>query len=109
MSKVFYDRLIVIEEITAVLDSRGLTVEERQEVLSLTDQTLHHHVLDVILTHLPKEHHESFLSRFHQAPHDETLLTFLKEKVTVDIEKEITDEAQKVKKEIIDLIQKTGH
>ncbi len=108
MGKIFYDHLIVIEEITAVLDSRGLTVKERQEILSLTDQTLHHHVLNVILTHLPREHHKSFLTRFHQAPHDETLLTFLKEKVTVDIEKEIVNEAQKVKKEIIALIGETG-
>ncbi len=107
MSKIFYDHLIVIEEITTVLDGKSITAEARQEVLSYADQTLHHHVLDVILTHLPKEHHETFLTRFHQAPHDESLLTFLKEKITVDIEKEILSEVQKVKKEIVALIEKT--
>ncbi len=108
MSKIFYDHLIVIEEITAVLDNHSIVAEKRQEVLTIADQTMHHHVLDVILTNLPKEHHEAFLTRFHRAPHDEGLLSFLKEKTAVDIEKEIVNEAQKVRKEIIALIEKAN-
>ncbi|KKU95176.1 MAG: hypothetical protein UY27_C0025G0008 [Candidatus Gottesmanbacteria bacterium GW2011_GWA1_48_13] len=55
MAQLFYDHLIVIEEITAVLDEHTLTKEERAELLRLIDQTLHHEILDTIFTHLPKE------------------------------------------------------
>jgi len=33
------------------------------QTLEVIDETVYHHVLDIILTHLPKEHHKSFLER----------------------------------------------
>ncbi len=107
MSKVFYDHLIKIEEVIAELDNQEIEVEEKEELVGLIDQTLHHHTLQVILDHLPKEHHETFLSRFHQAPHDPGLLVFIKEKVTVNIEEVICTEACCAKKEILAEIKKS--
>jgi len=107
MSKIFYDHLIIIEEITLVLDKHNLNIKERQEILNYVDQSMHHHILDTILTHLPKHHHEQFLSKFHAAPHDTKLIEFIKEKVNIDIEKEILKVANKVKKEVIKLIKKS--
>ena len=107
MSKIFYDHLIIIEEITLVLDKHNLNIKERQEILNYVDQSMHHHILDTILTHLPKHHHEQFLSKFHAVPHDTKLIEFIKEKVNIDIEKEILKVANKVKKEVIKLIKKS--
>ena len=107
MAKIFYDHLVVIDEVTTLLDS--LDTESRNEIISLIDQTLHHHILDTILTHLPKEHHETFLERFHKAPHDPELLVFLKEYAVVDIEKAISEKAKKVKKSLLSEIKKSKH
>ncbi len=107
MAKIFYDHLIVIEELIVELDS--LDAENRQRILSLVDETLHHHVLDTILTHLPKVHHEIFLERYYKDPSDPDLLTFLKQKSTVDIEKLIAEKAKKVKKDIHATISKSKH
>lgn len=107
MAQLFYDHLIVIEEVIAVLDEHRLTKEERTELLDLIDQTLHHEILDTIFTHLPKEKHELFLTRFHQAPHDPKLLEFLQEETNIDIEKEILKTANKVKRQALSAIKKS--
>ncbi len=107
MSKIFYDHLIFFEEITAELDNYQISVEERREISSLADETMHHRILNVILKNLPKEKHEAFVRRLHQAPHDRNLLEDLK-KDAADIEKKITAEAKKVRKEIIAEIKKAA-
>ena len=106
MAQLFYDHLIVIEEVVAVLDEHTLTRQERTELLQFIDEALHHEILDVILTHLPKEKHEIFLTRFHMAPHDAKLLEFLQEATSVDIEKEILKTANKVKRLALSSIKK---
>ena len=106
MAQLFYDHLIVIEEVIAVLNEHNLTKEERAELLRLIDQTLHHEILDTIFTHLPKEHHETFLTRFHIAPHDAKLLEFLQEATSVDIEGEIFKTANRVKRHALSTIAK---
>ncbi len=105
--KIFYDHLINLEELIVELDGHEIAVEEREELIGLMDQTMHHQILEAILDHLPKEHHEDFLSRFHQAPHSPDLLVFIKERVTVDIESVIKDRAGKAKKEILREIKKS--
>lgn len=107
MAKIFYDHLLAIDELVVELDS--LDAINRQEVISLMDETLHHHVLDTILTHLPQEHHTAFLERFHKAPHDPELLVFLKQYIVVDIENEIRKKAQKVKKDLLSAVKKSKH
>jgi len=106
MAKIFYDHLIKIEEVTVELDNYELTLEEREEFISLIDETLHNHTLNVILSHLPQQHHENFLSMFHKEPHKPELLDFLKKETLVDIEEKIRGEAEIVKKEILAEIKK---
>lgn len=105
--KVFYDHLVIREEITEELDRYELTIDEREEIVRLVDETLHHHVLDVILTHLPKEKHQKFLAEFHKAPHDPKLLEDLKNDFS-DIEEKISDEAKRIKKELLAEIKRTA-
>lgn len=107
MAKIFYDHLIVFEELIAELNS--LDNESKQEIIGLMDETLHHHILDTILTHLPKEHHGEFLERFHKAPHDPELLLFLKQYAVVDIEEKIKEKAKKVKRGLLSELKKSKH
>lgn len=101
MTKVFYDHLVVIEDIEVEISKHEIETTARAEIMAIVDETLHHHVLTVIFDHLPKEHHERFLTRFAKAPHDETLLSFLKEHTATDMEKVIRDYARKIKREIL--------
>ncbi len=105
MSKVFYDHLIVIEEITAVFDLHGIPPTEQRELIQLIDKTMHHEILHIILKYLPEHHHEKFLTRFHAAPHDTSLMTYLQDRVPIDIEKEILKAANSVKKKVIKEIE----
>lgn len=100
MNKIFYDHLIYREEVIAAIDKHKIAVEEREELVQLADETLHHHVLDVILSNLPQEKHEEFLVKFHNTPFDEKLLDYLKKEIA-DIEEKIATEAKKVKSELL--------
>ena len=101
MSKIFYDHLVIREEITVELDKCNLAREEKEELIQLVDETLHHHIFNALLTHLPKEKHREFLEKFHKAPHDESLLEYIK-----DFEQEIIKEAQKIKGDLLSEIKR---
>lgn len=92
MNKIFYDHLVGIDEITALVDG---------DLVDLIDNTMHHHILDEILTHLPVEHHKMFLERLAHAPHDPELLIFIQKITVIDIEKAIKKRAKAVKKELL--------
>ena len=96
MSKIFYDHLVGIDEITVLVDS---------DLALVIDNTMHHHILDEILTHLPVEHHKSFLEKLSHAPHDPGLLIFIQEVTVIDIEKAIKNRAKAVKKELLHTIR----
>lgn len=104
MATLFYDHLLVIEDIVFVLDSYHLTVQEKKELMSLIDETLNHHILDVILKKLPKKHHKEFLSQLSKIPHSPELLQFLKQHARGDIEKQIIITSNNVKKLLIQTI-----
>lgn len=108
MSKIFYDHLIGLEEISLELKGYSLQAEEYEELVKIADETLHHHVLNVILTHLPKEKHRFFLETFYTTPHDKKLLDFLKKEATPEIESKIIAEAKKVKDEILSEIRRAS-
>ncbi len=108
MSKVFYDHLIKIEEIVLELDNYELSYEEKDEFINLIDGTLHHHTLQVILDLLPPQHHQNFLDQFYQSPHDQKLITYLKEKINDEVEKKIQEKAIEIKKEILLEIKKSS-
>lgn len=96
----FYRKLIKIDELKNLLENKGLALEEKEELLILTKDILHHRVIETVLTHLPEEHHQEFLTTFAEKPHDKGILGFLKEKVE-DIEEKIVQVIEKVKAEIL--------
>lgn len=105
MSKLFYDHLIVFEEIEKVIKKTSSTKEEKEELWILVDEVINHKVMEKILDKLPKEHHVEFLELFHKCPHDEiTIFGYLKEKTGKDIETVLKKELSEISKELLETI-----
>ena len=92
MAKIFYDHLIVYEEVEKGIDKVAKSQEERDELWQIVDELVHHRALGFILARLPRAHHEEFLEKFHQAPYDEGLLDCLKEKIGENLEELLREE-----------------
>jgi hypothetical protein len=107
MSKLFFDHLVIREEIDIEFSRFNLSAEERAELVEIVDQTLTNHVLNVVLNHLPKDKHSDFVSRFHAAPHDIGLLDYLKIHAHPQIDEEIKKHAAKIKKDILAEVKKS--
>lgn len=106
MANVFYDHLIDWQKIDSALISMDLSKEERLEVLELLEESLHTEVLIVICTHIPKERHEEFIEKFHEAPHHPSHLTYLQTHGTADIEAQIRLRTLEVIEEFLELLDR---
>lgn len=107
MSKIFYDHLVVRQDVISQLDAYAMDAEEKEELVKLIDEHLHHQILNVILNHLPKDKHERFITHLTRAPHDPALLDYLKTHIAIDIETEIKSHAAKVKADLLSEIHKS--
>ncbi len=92
MSKIYYDHLIVLDEVEAEIKKAAKSPEEKEELWKVVDEMVHHRVMGVVLDKLPRELHEEFLDKFHKGPHDENLLTYLQEKIGENVEELIRRE-----------------
>ncbi len=101
MKKLFYDHLVIIEEVVALFDERNIPKDEQAELLEIIDRTMHQEILATIFANLPRKHHETFLIHFHTIPEDKKILEFLKERITTDIEKQILKTANAVKAKVL--------
>ena len=106
MSKLYYDHLIVLDEVEAVIKRAAKTQEEKEELWKVVDETLHHRVMGKVLDKLPREHHEEFLHKFHATPHDENLLTYLQEKIGENVEELIRQEIGNLAYELLQDLKK---
>ena len=105
MSKIFWDRLIVFEEVEAEIKKVAKTPEEKEDLWKEIDEIIHHKLMGCVLEKLPRKHHHDFLEKFEQAPQDEGLFKFLAEKVGEDIEDFLKLEMNKLKTELLQLIK----
>jgi predicted metallo-beta-lactamase superfamily hydrolase len=101
MSKIFYDHLVVLEEVRVEIDKLVHEKEEKEELWNIIDELMHHRIFDLILSKLHFDHHSEFLKKLYEAPYNDDLLTYLKEKVEEDVEAIIINEVNKIKKEIL--------
>ena len=92
MSKIFYDHLIVYEQIEVVINQVSQSPEEKQDLWQIIDEMIHHKVLDFLLSKLPKDSHREFMDKFLSAPHDEDLFNYLNQKIGTDVEKLVKEE-----------------
>lgn len=106
MSKIFYDHLIILEEVELEFDNLKLDKEERRELEHLIEETIHHRVMDRILTKLPRQHHEEFLEKFAKTPHNPNLIHYLDHKIKESVEEHIADEMKNLKKELLAELRK---
>lgn len=102
MSKLWYDHLIVLDEVEIEINNLELEQDEKEELHNLIEETLHHRVLSRVLEVLPREHHEGFLKEFKKRPHDGALIDYINERIDDQVEKHISGEISKLKEELLD-------
>jgi hypothetical protein len=105
MSKLYYDHLLVLDEVEAEIKKSAKSLEEKEELWAVVDEMVHHRVMGCVLDRLPKEHHQEFLEKFHKAPHDENILAYLKEKIGENIEEIIRQEVGNLAYELLNEIR----
>lgn len=105
MSKIFFDDLVILDDVDKEIKNISETLEEKEELWRLVDEIVNHRVMIGILDHLPHEHHHEFLTNFYESPHNESHLTYLNERIEDKIEDVITKEIDKLKEELLQEIK----
>jgi len=103
----FYHHLIHTDDVISEINLYDISVDDKDELVDLVQQIFHNHTFNLILSHLPKNKHSEFLSRFESVPHDLALLEFIKKEIKIDIEEAIKDQSEKIKKELLAEIKKS--
>ena len=97
--KYFYQKYIIIEDLITQLHSLDLSNEERHHLASLVDSSLHHAILDEILSNLSEEDKKLFLHELNKDPENKKIMEFLNEKID-NIEEKIKKVADELIKEM---------
>ncbi|MBI4040182.1 hypothetical protein HY389_02405 [Candidatus Daviesbacteria bacterium] len=97
--RYFYSNIIEIDSVITRLDELGLSEEQKMHLAQLIDSTIHHSVLDLILSELSEADKKQFIQKLNDDPSDQKLLEFLEKRVD-DIETKIKTTADKLKEEI---------
>lgn len=93
----FYSHLVEIDTVTVKLDELDLTQEQKMHLAALVDSTIHHTVLEMILSKLSEADKKAFLAKLKDDPKDQKIMEFLNSKV-----EGIEDEIKKTIKELKD-------
>jgi hypothetical protein len=101
MSRLFYDNLIVLEELDHHIKHVAESPEEKEELWSIIDEIIHHRVMGCVLDKLSEEDHYEFLDKFHKAPHDEELFNYINMRIDEDIEESIEREIADINEELL--------
>ena len=107
MSKIFFDHLIILDDVESEIKNFTDSDDSRHELWQIIDEIVHHRVFDCIFNHLPDEHHHDFLDKFHETPHDDSLMEYINEKTKEKIEEHIEQEVNGLKKELLQLVRET--
>lgn len=105
MSKLFFDQLIVLDDVENEIKRIAKTSEEKEELWLLVDERVRYQVMGCVLDRLPMQHHEEFLDKFQTAPYDEGLIGYLKEKIGENIEELIKTEIGGLAYELLEEIR----
>lgn len=98
MKKHFYSHLFDFEPLRVQLIALELTEDEQNELLEIAEDTLHHSIVDLILSELSEDDKQKFMRLLLQEEHDE-IWTHLNERIE-NIESKIIDTAEKLQEEL---------
>ncbi len=98
MKKHFYTHIVEIDSMFIALDLLDIKKEEREELIVIIESSVHHVVLDTVLSQLSEEDKKTFLSHVHSEKHD-AVWELLQGK-TKNIEKKILKAVEKLKKDL---------
>jgi len=97
---LFYDHLVDKTQILIHINSLDAPNNQKGQLRQLVDDIIFQGVIDLILSHLPRKHHHTFLSNFHQAPYDPELIIYLRTNAHPEIEIKIQNHSQVLVKKI---------
>ena len=106
IGKFFYTHLVNIESLIVELDELNLTKAQKVEIASLVDSSLHHSILDAVLSELTPSEKYLFLRHLtnNDSPSIWKLLNKLEniedkiKSVSVELKKELSKEIKEAKK-----------
>lgn len=78
--KHFYSHIIEIESIYTILDVMDLDHEEKQELIVIIESTVHHTIIDTVLSELSEKDKKIFLQHLSKENHED-LWKHLKENI----------------------------
>lgn len=96
--KHFYSHIVEVDSLVFQLDQMGFTQEEKTHLISLVDSSLHHVVLDVVLSELSENDKQIFLKKLASEDHD-AVWELLNNKIE-HIEEKIKKAADELKEEL---------
>ena len=103
--KYFYTKYLILEEFLEDFHKMDLSESERQYLSALVDSSLHHAILNEILSNLSEKNREIFLNLLKEDSSSEKLMEFLKDKVE-GIEEKIKKVSGELIKEMHEDIKK---
>lgn len=98
IKKHFYSHIVETTELSLSLGEMNLSQEERVHLISLIESSLHHVVLDAILSELSEKDKRIFLSHLNSNNHDKIWEHL--NKTVAGIEDKIRNAADKLKKDM---------
>ncbi len=108
MTIYFYSKLINTDSIVAALNELNLSDEQRAHLLGIVESSLHHAILDAILSELSEEDKQVFLEHVTEDDHKK-IWDFLNKHVD-KIEEKIMETAEGLKKELHqDIVETKGN
>lgn len=69
MKKHFYSHILEIDSLQVSLDLLDLTPKEKEELIAIAETSIHHVVIDIILSELKEEHKRIFLTYLSRDDH----------------------------------------
>lgn len=105
MTVHFYSKLVTTDSLVEALNELDLTDEQRAHLLGIVESSLHHAILDAILSELPDDDKQTFLQYVTEDDHKK-IWEFLNKKID-KIEDKIVETAEGLKKELHQDIKET--
>jgi hypothetical protein len=98
MKKYFYSHIVEIKSVEEALAALELDAQERDELIVIVESSIHHIVIDLVLTELPHEDKRLFLKHLNDDEH-ENIWRFLSMRIE-RLEDRIKEAVNSYKKEL---------